>query len=89
MLRPGGHLLFSVPLSHRPGLLFNAHRIFSKSQVLAMMSEFTLRGELFLFPEPSGESKVSRLEGFQYCVWCAHMVKNSDQGQVEKEDMNV
>lgn len=89
VLRPGGHLLFSVPLSHRPGLLFNAHRIFSKSQVLAIMSEFTLRDELFLFPEPSGESKVSRLEGFQYCVWCAYMVKNSDQGQVEKEDMNV
>jgi SAM-dependent methyltransferase len=77
VLKIGGHLLFSVPLSSKPGLLFNAHRIFSKPQVLTIMSEFALKDELFLFPEPSGESNVVNLQDFQYCVWCAHMVKNS------------
>lgn len=71
----GGHLIFSVPLSHMAGLLFNAHRIFSKQQVLLMLDEFSLQDELFLFPEPGNESQVARLNGFQYCVWCAHMVK--------------
>ena len=75
VIKIGGHFLFSVPLGPFPGLLFNAHRIFSKPQVLAIMKEFDLRDELFLFPEPSGESNVVRLQGFQYCVWCAHMVK--------------
>ena len=80
VIKTGGHILFSVPLSNRPGLLFNAHRIFSKPQVIAIMSEFALRDELFLFPEPSSESNVLKLQGFQYCVWCAHMVKNGGQG---------
>ena len=75
VIRSGGHFLFSVPLSHREGLLFNAHRIFSKPQVLMMLDEFSIEDELFLFPEPANESQLARLTGFQYCVWCAHMVK--------------
>jgi hypothetical protein len=75
VIRSGGHFVFSVPLSHMAGLLFNAHRIFSKAQVLMMLDEFSIEDELFLFPEPRDESQVDRLNGFQYCVWCAHMVK--------------
>jgi hypothetical protein len=75
VVRPAGHFLISVPLSHTPGLLFNAHRIFSKHQVLSLLPEFCLREELFLFPEPGNESEVAELQGFRYCVWCAHMVK--------------
>jgi SAM-dependent methyltransferase len=75
VIRSGGHFLFSVPLSHMEGLLFNAHRIFSKPQVLMILDKFSLEDELFLFPEPGNESQVSGLNGFQYCVWCAHMIK--------------
>lgn len=77
VIRPGGHFIFSVPLSHTPGLLFNAHRIFSKQQVLGLIGDaFSLHDELFLFPEPGVEAQVTRLKDFQYCVWCAHFVKN-------------
>lgn len=75
VIRPGGHFLFSVPLSHTSGLYFNAHRVFSKQQIISLLPDFTLQEELFLFPEPGNERDVERLQDFQYCVWCAHMVK--------------
>jgi SAM-dependent methyltransferase len=76
VIRPGGHFIFSVPLSLTPGLLFNAHRIFSKPQVFGLIgNSFSLHDELFLFPEPGMESQVTDLKDFQYCVWCAHFVK--------------
>jgi len=78
VMRKGGHFLFSVPLSHTPGLLFNAHRIFTKPQVLSILNEFSLQEEIYLFPEPSEESKIMNLKGLEYCVWCAHMVKQGD-----------
>jgi len=76
VLKQGGHFLFSVPLSHTQGMLFNAHRIFTKPQILSILSDFSLRDELYLSPEPSEESNVMRLKGLEYCVWCAHMVKD-------------
>lgn len=74
-IKPGGHFLFSVPLSHTPGLVFNAHRIFSKQQVTSFLPHFRLQEELFLFPEPGSETDVTQLKEFQFCVWCAHMIK--------------
>jgi SAM-dependent methyltransferase len=76
VLARDGHFLFSVPLSHVPGVSFNAHRIFSKQQVQALLPDFVLQEEQFLFPEPGSEADVARLQGFQFCVWCAHMVKS-------------
>lgn len=75
VIKPEGHFLFSVPLSHTSGVLFNAHRIFSKHHILSLLSGFSLQDELFLFPEPGNESQLTRLNSFQYCVWCAHMMK--------------
>lgn len=75
VIKPGGHFLFSVPLSHTPGLVFNAHRVFSKQQVTSFLSHFRLQEELFLFPEPGSETDVIKLKDFQFCVWCAHMIK--------------
>lgn len=76
VIRTGGHFIFSVPLSHTPALLFNAHRIFSKQQALQLIGPaFSLQDELFLFPEPHEESLVAHLKDFQSCVWCAHMIK--------------
>lgn len=79
VIKPGGHFLFSIPVSHTPGLSFNAHRIFSKQQILILLPDFVLQDEVFLFPEPDSETKVAQLKDFQYCVWCAHMVKVTDQ----------
>jgi len=98
VMRPDGHFIFSVPLSHTPGLLFNAHRIFSKEQVLGLLGPtFRLEDELFLFPEPGDESQVARLKDFQYCVWCAHVIKEQssftsihpdDSGEMTKQSQD-
>jgi len=75
VIKPGGHFLFSLPLSHTPGLSFNAHRIFNKQQVLDSLQDFSIQDELFLFPQPGSEADIARLQNFQYCIWCANLVK--------------
>lgn len=42
VLRPGGHLLFVVPVGHAR-VCFNAHRIYSMEQVLGMFEGFTVK----------------------------------------------
>ena len=75
VIKPGGHFLFSVPLSHTSGLSFNAHRVFNKQQVLGCLQDFSLKDELFLFPHPGSEAEIAKLQNFQYCIWCANLVK--------------
>ena len=76
IIKQGGSVLFSVPVSHSTQLSFNAHRIFSKREILDLFPEgFVLQDELFLFPEPGCESDIAGLQESQYCVWCAHMNK--------------
>ncbi len=75
VIRPGGHFLFSVPVSHTPGVSFNAHRIFSKAQVQALLPDFTVQDELYLFPDPRSESEIATLQGFEFCIWCSHAGK--------------
>ena len=76
VIKKGGHFLFSVPLSHTPALCFNAHRIFSKPQVLSLLAGFTLREEQFFFPESGNEKDVAGIQGAQFCIWCVYMIKN-------------
>lgn len=76
VLRPGGHFLFSVPLGRINSVHFNAHRVFTKDKIFELLPEFVLRDELFLFPEPGSEANVAKFEDFQWCVWCAHMVRS-------------
>lgn len=80
VIKTGGHFLFSVPLSHTPALSFNAHRIFSKPQVLSLLPGFTLLEEQFFYPESGNEKDVARLQGAQFCIWCVHMIKNQVRG---------
>lgn len=42
VLRPGGNLLFVVPIG-KPRIQFNAHRIYSYSQILGLFSGLTLK----------------------------------------------
>lgn len=57
VLRPGGHLIFSVPLTRgRPTLAFNAHRIYSPDLVRALGAGI----------EPVEEKFFSRREG-EFC----------------------
>jgi len=71
VVRAGGHFLMSVPVSHRSLLCFNAHRIFTKSQVLGWLPGFSIEDEVFLFPEPGMEAELSS----GHCIWCADLVR--------------
>jgi tetratricopeptide (TPR) repeat protein len=75
VIRPGGHFLFSVPLSHTHQLSFNAHRIFTKSEISSLMPGFTIEDELFLYPDPGNESFIYKLPDFAFCIWCAYLKK--------------
>lgn len=50
VLAPGGTLLFVVPLGAEDKIVFNAHRIYSRPQVLSLFSELILQ-EFALIPE--------------------------------------
>lgn len=76
VVKAGGHMIFSLPLGNESSLQFNAHRIFTKTQALNELPGFHLQRERFLFPHPGSEEMMVRLKPTQYCVWCAHMVKD-------------
>lgn len=76
VLAPGGNLFFVVPVGE-PTIQFNAHRIYSKEQILAYFKElkletFTLIGEQFsqggLIDNPSKELLDSQKYGCG-CFW--------------------
>jgi len=50
VLKPGGTLLFVVPVGAKDVICFNAHRIYTKEQVLNLFSDLELK-EFTLIPE--------------------------------------
>jgi len=50
VLKPGGNLLIAVPLGSSDKICFNAHRIYSKKQILSLFDELPLK-EFTLIPE--------------------------------------
>jgi len=77
VVEPGGHFIISVPISHTSMLCFNAHRIFTKSQVLAALPEFSVVEEAFFYPNPGTEQVLTRLKGSLFCLWCADLIKGN------------
>jgi len=75
IMAPGGHFVFSVPVSHTAGLQFNAHRIFSHQQVLDYLDGFDVMAEQLLFPEIGDWDRVGWLGEWQYAIWCIHAVR--------------
>lgn len=77
VVKPGGHLLFVVPLGNSTKICFNAHRIYSKGLVLSLFQDLELR-QFCLIPE-NGENggiieepSASDLEKENYgcgCFW--------------------
>ena len=61
VVRSNGHLLFVVPVAGTPALEFNAHRIYSYSQIIQMFAEFDIlehalvtdQGDFLLNPDLS------------------------------------
>ena len=50
----GGNILFVVPLGASPRIFFNAHRIYTKDQVVDLFSDFKLQ-EFALIPEDEND----------------------------------
>lgn len=50
VLAPGGNLLFVVPIGYRAVVMFNAHRIYTVSQILEYFKDLALK-EFVLIPE--------------------------------------
>lgn len=77
VLAPGGQLLMVVPMEEPPRVCFNAHRLYSYSQVMALfpdlsLMEFTLitnEGQYFENADPR------LLEGRKYCCGCFRYTK--------------
>lgn len=75
VVRSGGHLIMSTNINRAPMLRFNAHRIFTKPQLLAELPKFSLVKETFLYPLPGIEQGMAKLRPTGFCVWCADLVK--------------
>ena len=77
VLAPGGQLLMVVPMEDPPRVCFNAHRLYSYSQVMDLFQdlsllEFTLitnEGQLFADADPG------LLEGREYSCGCFRYTK--------------
>lgn len=55
MLRPGGAFYFSVPISERQRVEFNAHRLFAMPYLLALFEEHGLDVRSFHYVDDAGE----------------------------------
>lgn len=82
----GGSILINLPLGQTPTICFNAHRIYSKEQILNMFQGFKLIDFLFInrdcqFPAytstPSTEELGIYANG-HYAAGCFHFIKDSN-----------
>jgi SAM-dependent methyltransferase len=78
VVRPGGSLLFVVPMGREAVIQFNAHRIYTYSQVLSYFSDMELK-EFSVIPERAGgmvvHAKEKDLENETYACGCFWFVK--------------
>ena len=74
VLKPGGQLLFVVPVGSTAKIIFNAHRIYQYQQVaeyfknLSLVS-FALLTEKADFINPAGEADIKNLNYGMGCWW--------------------
>jgi SAM-dependent methyltransferase len=52
VVAPGGSLLFVVPIGFKSKIIYNAHRIYTHSQIISYFDDFTLK-EFVLIPQRS------------------------------------
>jgi SAM-dependent methyltransferase len=70
----GGHFVFSVPLGS-PCIAFNAHRIFSKNEVLSWFDGWNLVDELLIDSTTADDEESSNGYIGKYKVGCFHFKK--------------
>ena len=77
VLRPGGHLVTSVPCGPRC-TAFNAHRIFRREEFLGMFPGYEIIDELFLYPEPGKDDRHAQMSLGEHDVYCCHLRKRAE-----------
>lgn len=89
VLAPGGHLLFVVPLGAEDRICFNAHRIYTREQVLDLFTDLTLK-EFTLIPEDEQDGGLLPdpdpliLKKQAYGCGCFHFVKK-ETGSIHED----
>lgn len=76
VLSPSGSLVLSVPLGP-PCIAFNAHRIFSREQILSYFPSYQVLDEAYLAPHPTSPEVVAKLSAGDFVVWVAHLQKGA------------
>ena len=84
----GGSVLINVPLGKTPKIFFNAHRIYSKQQVMDMFRDFSLADFMFIHrdirypactadpsPDEMDELEGGRFGDGYYAAGCFHFIK--------------
>lgn len=74
VIRPGGHLLISVPLGPSC-VVFNAHRVYERAELLACFPDFQPVDETFCVPGYSHEDPTPTLEPGESHVYCVLLRK--------------
>lgn len=77
IVAPSGHLILSLPIGRQNGVVFPAHRIFRREDVLGHLPAFRVERETCLYPEPGPVERVSELAEWGYCMWVGHLVKEA------------
>jgi SAM-dependent methyltransferase len=77
VLAPSGSLVLSVPLGP-PCIAFNAHRIFSREQILSYFPSYQVLDEAYLAPHPTSPEVIAKLSTGDFVVWVAHLQKGAD-----------
>lgn len=63
VLKPGGHLLISVPVDDECRVYFNAHRAFTRDYLLRLFDQFTIEEERYQYGMSMHE-RYDRAKGF-------------------------
>jgi SAM-dependent methyltransferase len=71
----GGHLILAVPISHTSGVVYSAHRIFTRQQMLDYLPGFRVIEEVALYPNPGPPWMVQSLGEWSFAMWCVHLCK--------------
>jgi SAM-dependent methyltransferase len=74
VIKIDGHLILSVPIGP-PGIVFNAHRIFSREEFLSMFSNFKIKEEIFCNPNYTDINPSSSFAFGDYCIYCVCLQK--------------
>ena len=80
VIAPGGHFIGSAPVAAEPFVCDNAHRVFTRENILSQLPGFEVVEEQLLHPEPVPMETLDKMFHFDYCVWCFDLKRSPSCG---------